>query len=505
MSGNFQGRTLANSVAVIFGWLIPTLIFMLLTPYLIKSMGKDAYGLLTLTNVLTGYVSFMNLGFGEAVTKHTAQYAAIDDLVNLTRTVSAGLIIFTVVGLTGGTLLLGLSRLLALHVFNIPPDLRDASIFVIRLAGLGFFLNMITALLEGLAMGMNHFEIPNTIRIFRVSLSSLLMVLALIKGLGLPGVMTGNILGQAISTATSAFVTFRLVPRPRLRGAISHIPELFAFGKFVFLSRAINTVTSQIGSTVLGIFATMTSLTYFDIPTRIISVGMEIFQRLFEMLFPLSAGLNSQGKRDRLARIFVNVIRWQITLVLPVLILVLFFGRFALQLWIGKDFANNSYSILIVTAVYQTISVLTGIPFQFALGFGRPNYPTWFSFARLLLIGAVIYPLVRNFGALGVALALFIGEAQGVVFIFFIGHRLLSLDLWSILRGDLLKLAALLLLFIALWAVTGNMVNHSPSLLFQIGIAIILLALYVAIVAALGILPLKEARRLISQKFWKTV
>jgi len=503
-SGNFQGRTLANSIAVFLGWLIPTAIFMFLTPYIVNNLGKEAYGIFTLTSVLTGYVSFMNLGFGEAVTKHTAQYAALDDWKNLTRTVSAGLIIFTFVGIAGGMLLLALSYWLVLSVFNIPLELSGAAVFVIRLAGLGFFLNMLTALLEGLAMGMNHFEIPNIIRIFRVSLSSLFMVLALINGRGLPGVMAGNILGQFITTTVSGFVTFRLVPRPRLQGAISHIPELFAFGKYVFLSRGINTVTSQIGSTVLGIFSTMTSLTYFDIPTKIIHVGMEVFQRLFEQLFPLSAGLNSQGKRDLLSRIFVNIIRWQIILVLPILLLVLFFGRFALRFWIGEDFVSNSYSILIVTVIYQIISVLTGVPCQYALGLGRPDYPTWFSLVRLVLIGAVIYPLIRLFEATGVALALLVGEAQGVVLIFFIARRLLGLDIWSILKRDLIKMATLLLAFITLWAVVGDTLNAYPSILLQVGAAVTVLMLYAAGATALGVLPLEQAKRLLSRKFWKT-
>lgn len=503
-SGNFRGRTLANSAAVILGWLIPTLIFMFLTPYMIKSVGKEAYGIITLTTVLTGYVSFMNMGFGEAVTKHTAQYAAIDDVANLTRTVSAGLIIFTVVGFVGGMILVVLSDWLASSVFNIPPDLLEDAVFVFRLAGLGFFLNMITALFEGLAMGMNHFEVPNTIRIFRVSLSSFLMVLAIVAGRGMTGIMSGNILGQAVATATSLFFTFRLVPRPRLEGAVSHIPELFAFGKYVFMSRGINTVTNQIGSTVLGIFSTMTNLTYFDIPTKIVRIGMEVFQRLFELLFPLSAGLNSQGKRHLLSQIFVSIIRWQVILVLPVLILALFFGRFALDLWIGEDFVNNSYSILIVTAVYQTVSVLTGVPFQYALGLGRPDYPTWFSLVRLILIVVVIFPLVKYLGALGVAFSLLIGEIQGVVFVFFIARRLLDLDLWAILKLDLLKLGGLLLAFLALWVVAGDKIDSYSSILLQVGAAITLLALYAVGVMVLGVLPLEEAKLLLTRRFWKT-
>jgi O-antigen/teichoic acid export membrane protein len=330
------------------------------------------------------------------------------------------------------------------------------------------------------------------------------MVLAAADGRGLPGVMAGNILGQAIATAASGFVTFRLVPRPRLRGAVGHIPELFAFGKFVFLSRGINTVTSQIGGTVLGIVSTMTSLTYFDIPTRIIHVGMEVFQRVFEQLFPLSAGLNAQGKRELLVRIFVSIIRWQILLVLPILLLVLFFGRFALRFWIGEDFAYNSYSILIVTAVYQIVSVLTGVPFQYALGLGRPDYPTWFSLARLVLVGVVIYPAVRLYGALGVALALLVGEGQGVVFVFFIAHQLLDLDLWAILRRDVIKMAALLLGFVGLWLALGDTVNAQPFVLLQVGAAIVLLALYAAGTLALGVVPLEQGRRLLSRNFWKT-
>ncbi len=503
-SDNFRGRTLANSISTVLGWLIPSVIFLALTPFLIHRVGQEAYGVFTVTTVITGYVSLLNFGFGDAVTKHVAQYAAIDDIENLRLTVSAGSIIFPSIGVIGGALIYMLSVWLARDVFNIAPAMRGDAVVAIQLSALGFFLIMLTSFLEGLAMGVNRFDAPNAIRTLRVALSSGFMVLGVLVGRGLIGVVAGNLLGQAISTIVAVLWTFRLVPRPRLRGTTSKVRELFHFGKFVFVARIFNTTAAQVGTTALGIISTMTSVTQFSIPTRIISTGMEVFGRLFDLLFPMSAALHSQNQKARLDQILVSLMRWQLVLFAPLFILTLFHGRWLLRFWLGPEFVTAGYTIMLIAVVYQVLSTLTEVPSKYAFGMGHPEYSFRFSIIRLVLVLSCIYPFVKLHGAVGVAEATLISSLQGVGFIFYVSDRLLKLDLWRLLRADVLKLAGVLGSFSILYILLGDTIDASNSIVVQAGVGLALMVLYLFLAVIIGVLPAEEGKRLLTRQFWKT-
>lgn len=502
---NFQGRTLANSISTILGWLIPSAIFLFLTPFLVHRIGQEAYGIFTITTIVTGYVSLMNFGFGQAVTKHVAQYAAVDDTENLTLTVSAGLLIFPAIGIIGGIVIYVLSGWLVSDVFNITPAMREDALVAIQLSALGFFLIMLTSFLEGLAMGVNRFDNPNVIRTLRVVLSSGFMVIFVLSGYGLVGVMVGNLIGQAISTMVAVIWTFRLVPQPRMRGATKKVRELFNFGKFIFVSRVFNTTAAQVGTTALGIVSTMASVTQYSIATRIITTGMEFFERLFDLMFPMSAALHSQNQKDRLSQIFVSLMRWQLVLFIPILILTLFHGRWLLRFWLGPEFVASGYTILLITAVYDTLSTLTGIPSKYALGLGHPEYSSRFSIIRLVLILSCIYPFVKLHGAIGVAEATLVSSLQGLVFIVLVSRRLLKVDLWQLFHKDVLKLAGLLGIFIVLYVLLGDRIDSNNSIFVQAGIGLILMALYLLFVIVFKVLPIDEVKRLLKPEFWKRI
>jgi O-antigen/teichoic acid export membrane protein len=504
-SVNFQGRTLSNSISTILGWLIPSAIFLFLTPFLVHGIGQEAYGIFTMTMVITGYMSLMNFGFGQAVTKHVAQYAAIDDTENLRLVVSAGVLIFPAIGAVGAIMIHLAAGWLARDVFNIVPEMYGDAVVAIQLSAQGFFLNMLTSFLEGLAIGVNRFDNPNVIRTLRVALSSALMVLGVMAGYGLIGMMVGNIVGQAISTIVAVIWTFRLVPQPRIQGATKKVRELFNFGKFIFVARAFNTTAGQVGPTALGMFSTMTSVTQYSLPTRVITTVMDMFQRLFDLIFPMSAALHSQNQKERLSQIFVSLMRWQLVLFTPIFILTLFQGRWLLRLWLGPEFVASGYTILLITVVYDILSTLTGIPSGYALGMGHPEYGARFTVIRLALILACIYPFVKLHGAIGVAEATLVSSLQGVVFIVFVSKRLLKLDLWHLFRPDLLKLAGLLGSFVILYVLLGDRIDSLNSIFTQVGVSLVLMALYFGVAVVIKVLPIEEAKRLLNREFWKKI
>ena len=69
-SKNRKLGTILSYVSII----VSTLIQLLYTPLLIKMLGQDEYGLYSLVSSIIGYLTVLDLGFGNAIIVYTAKY-----------------------------------------------------------------------------------------------------------------------------------------------------------------------------------------------------------------------------------------------------------------------------------------------------------------------------------------------------------------------------------------------------------------------------------------------
>mgnify|MGYP003613230898 CR=1 FL=1 len=52
---------------------------LLLTPYMLRSLGKSEYGLYSLIGAFVGYLSVLDFGLGNAIVRYVAKYRAEGD------------------------------------------------------------------------------------------------------------------------------------------------------------------------------------------------------------------------------------------------------------------------------------------------------------------------------------------------------------------------------------------------------------------------------------------
>jgi O-antigen/teichoic acid export membrane protein len=100
-----------KSAAVNAGWnvfftLWTSATSLILTPWLVRRLGTDSYGILLLIWSLTGLLGIMNLGLGEATLRYVALYYAKNDLRAINRVVGSTLTIYLAVALAISSVLL---------------------------------------------------------------------------------------------------------------------------------------------------------------------------------------------------------------------------------------------------------------------------------------------------------------------------------------------------------------------------------------------------------------
>src|SRR3972149_3188206 len=71
-----SGGFVRNSMLNLLGQVVPLGIAAVAVPFIVHDLGLERYGLLSLSWILLGYVSFLDFGLGRATTNAVAYYAS---------------------------------------------------------------------------------------------------------------------------------------------------------------------------------------------------------------------------------------------------------------------------------------------------------------------------------------------------------------------------------------------------------------------------------------------
>jgi O-antigen/teichoic acid export membrane protein len=428
-----------NAIINVLGWLVPTLVLLILTPIMIHYLGTDAFGVVVMIQILTGYMTILNFGFSEAIIKQVAENA-VPNPDRAMRTFWVGLALFSAAGMLGALALFGLAPWLTYDLLNIPEELHDGTVTALRIGAVVFFAQMIAEFFRGAAIGWNRFAIPNVSRIVRIAISAVLIVIALAAGGGLAEVMFATLAGLAIGLLLNIAWMQREVAMYRVgHGYAGVFRELFHFSKHILSSRLANMLASKLSQLMLGTLSSIANVALYEVPVRVAVAGSAMLNRVMQVFYPGFSAMDKQRDLGRICDIYFSVTSIQLFLTAPVLVAVLLEGPSLIALWINEEFAEGSRGIISIIAITYFISSLTNLPTFAAMSFNYPNLVSRYSLVRMSIVLLTVYPLVEYCGVVGAALVLFLAELPAFLLIYEATWRIFRLNFFRRLSGPLLK------------------------------------------------------------------
>lgn len=190
-----------NTIWVTTSKIIKAVVGFWIVPILLNYFGKEEFGLIVLANSLNVYLTLLNLGLPLGIVKHTAQWLAKNEKINLTHAIQSSIAFYVVVGFINFLVLLIIAFQGDLY-FNISPELVTGFRKLIIVTAISAFFIWPLSIVDQLLQGANEIEKLNKIYIlgdvtrFIVVLLSIYFKLDLVKffilyallpvGLGLP-------------------------------------------------------------------------------------------------------------------------------------------------------------------------------------------------------------------------------------------------------------------------------------------------------------------------------
>lgn len=396
-----------NTSLNLIGRIAPLLVALVTMPYVIRHLGPDRFGLLSLAWMVVGYFALFDLGIGPATTKFVAELLGEGELEKLPELVWTALATQTCFGLLAGVILAVASPLLVYRLLKIPDALHSQAHLVFLIIAVALPVDFASGSLRGVLGASQRFDLLNAVGVPASALNYLLPVVALALGYGLPVIVLLLVAARAVSLGILVVLCLRLHPAlgTGMRFNRHLIRPILSFGGWVAVSGAISPILVYFDRFLIGAVLSIAAVGFYT-PPFLISEKLAILpSSLVASLFP--AFSTHSGRRDaewiRIA--FVRSLKFILLVVGPAALMLVFFARPILTLWLGIRFAAEGKLVLQILAVGFLANSLAFVPAALLQGVGRPDLPAKFHLVELPIHISLAWFMVTRFGLPGAALA----------------------------------------------------------------------------------------------------
>jgi len=422
-----SGRLLArNTIWNLLGTLLPMGVAVVSIPPLVRALGLDRFGLLSLAWVVIGYFSLFDVGIGRALTKLVAEKLGANEEQSVPPLAWTSLLLLLGLGVVGGLATFAVSSWLVYGMLKIPSALQPEALRSFYLLAISIPTVTVTSGLRGILEAQQRFRLLNLIRIPMSIFSFAGLLLALPFSHSLVPVIAILVVGRVIGLLAHLFACFHTMPRLRhsfgLRRSI--IWSLIKLGGWMNLTNLLSPIMVYLDRFLIGALISVGAVGYYTAPFEIVTRFAVIPGAVTGVLFPAFAtSLALDPERTKL--LLGRGVKYIFLAVFPIVLLTAAFAPETLHLWLGDAFSRNGSSVLRWLAAGIFANCVGQLPFVLLQSAGRPDIPAKLQLVELPVYVVGLVLLVRTFGVRGAAIAWALRLIVEAFLLFLLAHRLL--------------------------------------------------------------------------------
>lgn len=442
-------QVVLNALSNYARFFILLVVLFFLTPYIIGKVGRDDFGLWSLTYSVLGFFGLLDLGFATAVVKFVAECRATGDRERRNRLMSTFAVAYGALGLLGMAGVAAFSLVYA-RAFAIPAGEAAKAVMVLTILGARVILLEIPlSMFRGILFGEQRIVLLNLVQVASNLLYAGLVWALLGQGYGLVAMAWANLGTMLLEHAVYVLVAFRSVEGLRLswgrvdRGALG---ELTSFSLYQFVINIAGIVLVRTDPIIIKLFLPLSAVALYAVATRIAENAFLLTKQFVNVLAPLVTEFKSRGEEEKLRFVLVNCGKFAFALGAILAGGLCALGGEAIVLWVGPEFAGATPALQVLMAAFALAT--PGMTASSVLAYTGQHRLT----ARAALVSvatniAVSVALVRPLGLVGVSLGTLVAilVTDGGIVIR-TACRLHGVTAWSYIRRVILPVAALAVL-----------------------------------------------------------
>ncbi|MGI8639520.1 MAG: oligosaccharide flippase family protein [Pyrinomonadaceae bacterium] len=382
-------------------WIIPLILSFFATRIIVKTLGDKDYGIYALVLGFIGY-SF-NFSFGRAITKYIAEYRVSGENEKIKDVVSATFFINLAVGIFGVSIIIFISKWLVVSVYQIEEANQEKTILALHLAAAIVFFLMMSQIFNAVLQGIHRFDVYSNI----FNLNTIVMlagnIYLALNGYGFLGLLVWNLVISALTCVIVAVISKRLLPEfginLRLKPEVVKLVLVYSAGiiGYQILANLLmlferGWITRQLGAE---------NLTYYVVPMLLSFYIHAFVSSIVLVVFPLASEL--KNNREKLLRLYTKSTKIVCFFVFFMATTLMIESKLFLTLWLGAEFADKTYLLLIIHTVTFSLVAIQTVSWQMTEGLGYPGYNLIIFVICLIINVLLVVGLTPGYGNIGVA------------------------------------------------------------------------------------------------------
>lgn len=345
---------------------LTNIVGLLLTPFIIRSLGSAEYGLYTMIGAIVGYISVLDFGLNNTIVRFVAKFNAENDKKGQENFLAHSFIMYacisSLVAITGS--------LFYLNVDNLYQDtLTIEQLSKAKLMTLILVFNLAISLPGGafaaIYYGHEKFILPKIINIIKYILRSILVVIILIyKGDSVSLVIMDTIL-NIIIIFINAYIVFKLL-KIRIKMHFYDLKmfiNILSFSIWLFVFALVHQLRWQFGQLIIGLYYPTTMIAIYAVGSTLGNYYGAFSSAISSVFLPKAIKMTvNNTHKDELTHVFIKISRIILLLLLFILGSFIVVGKDFVYFWVGQEYEM---------AYYYAIVIMIGLTLTLSQGFAN--------------------------------------------------------------------------------------------------------------------------------------
>ena len=460
-----------------------TLVGLAYTPYMIRCLGQNEYGLYSLVASVIAYLTILDFGFGNAIIRYTAKFRAENREQEQWEMFGMFLIVYSFIGIIafcGGLLLYSNVDLLFEHTMT-ENEIRQAQVMMMLLTfNLAFTFPL--SIFGSIISAYENFVFQRVVSIMRILLCTAVMIVVLAVGYKAIALVVVNTIFNLLTLVLNFFYCKRKLGIKIVftKFDLTFLKEIIIFSFWIFLNAIMDRIYWGTGQFVLGAEIGTAAVAVFSIAIMLQQMYMQFSVSIVNVLLPrLTAMVANNSSDKQISDLFIKTGRIQGLIMSLILSGFIVFGKGFISKWAGEEYGGSYYiSIIFFVALFIPLVQNVGINILQARNQMRFRSLLYLVISLASLGLQVLFS--RLWGAVGcafaVGLALIIG--QGIIMnIYYQVKQKIDIVLFWKEIGKILIIPTILTfigIILSSYINYGNLINMTVGIIVFTGIFVFL-------------------------------
>jgi O-antigen/teichoic acid export membrane protein len=416
---------------------------LILTPYIIRSLGDSEYGLYILVGSMIAYISLLDLGLNNTIIRYVSKYRAEKDKIGEENFLATTMLIYAFISII--TVAIGISL-----YFNLDSFFKDSLTTEEMVKAKKMFLVLIFNLAITLPGGSftatcnayEHFVFPRVLLIIKyLSRAALIFTLLLYFPYALTLVWIDTILNLIIIGISALYVFKTLKVRFKLhQWNTKLVKDIFSYSIWVFVIAMVARLQWQAGQVILGVSTNTATVAIFGVGIVLGSYYGAFASAINSLLLPRATKMSiSQNNSNAYNSTMQRVGRINGFILFFVLGGFYVYGKDFIILWVGETYLP-AWEIAFLIMIAMTLPLMQWFGNSILEAKRRNRFRSLASLITVSIAVLVAIFLVPKYQLKGVIYPLFIAMLLNGFIMTWYFYKIFGFDFLVFIKKAVIKL-----------------------------------------------------------------